>query len=56
MAVESRTEYYALERDLRRTGFEARVGRNERLCRWTVDSINVDIMSKRVMYKYEMVV
>lgn len=42
--VESRAKYYVLERDLRRLGFEARVGANEPLCRWTVAGINVDIM------------
>lgn len=42
--ISSRREYYVLEEELRKHGFEADMSDNAPVCRWVIDDIKVDIM------------
>jgi len=42
--ISSRREYYMLEEELRRHGFEPDMGDNAPVCRWVINGIKVDVM------------
>lgn len=42
--VVTRTDYYALEAELREKGFEQDMRIGAPICRWTVNSVTVDVM------------